>query len=978
MNRLLFLLTVTLWLTLPVLAEASSPDAATMRQWVEQFKQSERGPFERIRWFCADGTILPPKPSACSTHGGGVQHGEWNGSAKQIRGQGILLATVLSSVDPSDFIGKAARVNDLRQILLEKFLVRVDDGWVFHRARSAYRGALQIEDEQAAAYAIVIALLDDPNWQTPERFLLLREAVRLLPLDQDEQTTSKIRLMAVELADADASFMPLRVKLHGSPDEGDAHRVRAYAQKSANKVLADKFEVLADLLDKLYRPGSALPALKRLANASRQAQKSALDGVISQLANTKEEDADVRLEQLADLMVKWRMTVEAGKGRSADRLRLLQASLLLEGEVFALANQLSTASGVVRRRQLDQLMAMTRALYGIGLLSQRQMRAFAAESKGLQSHTDPIAINEYLTALRYLARVPQWAQRNLEFQFSSVIALWKPLTPLAGLMTQDRLRESPLLPFTRILDGLTSDAASLAGVSHLVFGKKMDRGIRPLNPGLRRGVLLPSPEPGEKFRPDGIYILPSTTHELPPVAGIITMGEGSSLSHVQLLARNMGIPNVVGEESLINIAVDHFGQRVVMAVSRRGSVTIARDDASWDHAFGREKAEDSLAIAVDLKRLNLEDESLHPLRDIRSDDSGRIVGPKAANLGELAAHYPDRVARGLAIPFGVFRHYLDQPIEPGGPSVFDWMRGEYAAIREIDDGELRETRTAALLSHLRRWITESDPGTAFRAQLKAALAETYGETISGLFVRSDTNVEDLPGFSGAGLNLTLANVVGMDALIEAIKRVWASPFSDRAYSWRQAHMRLPEHVYPAVLLLQSVNSDKSGVMVTADVDSGDRRWLTIVASEGVGGAVDGQSAEELRVNRSSGEVRLLAQASDPLRSNLAAAGGVERVAAAGSESLLAEGEIEQLRALADDVEQYFPSLRREAGAPLAADIEYGFVKGRLVLFQLRPFVENRAAAKNRVLLEMDRQAEAGMRNVQISLDEAQKMEGLVK
>ena len=47
----------------------------------------------------------------------------------------------------------------------------------------------------------------------------------------------------------------------------------------------------------------------------------------------------------------------------------------------------------------------------------------------------------------------------------------------------------------------------------------------------------------------GIYLLPETVSDLPPVAGILTRGEGSSLSHVQLLARNLGIPNVVvGEE----------------------------------------------------------------------------------------------------------------------------------------------------------------------------------------------------------------------------------------------------------------------------------------------------------------------------------------------------------------------------------------------------------------------------------------------
>jgi hypothetical protein len=102
-----------------------------------------------------------------------------------------------------------------------------------------------------------------------------------------------------------------------------------------------------------------------------------------------------------------------------------------------------------------------------------------------------------------------------------------------------------------------------------------------------------------------------------------------------------------------------------------------------------------------------------------------------------------------------------------------------------------------------------------------------------VFVRSDTNVEDLPGFTGAGLNLTVPNVVGFDAIVQAIQQVWASLFTERAYAWRQAHMDQPEHVYPAVLLLKTFDSEKSGVLVTTDVENGDRHWLSIAVSEGV-------------------------------------------------------------------------------------------------------------------------------------------------
>ena len=81
-----------------------------------------------------------------------------------------------------------------------------------------------------------------------------------------------------------------------------------------------------------------------------------------------------------------------------------------------------------------------------------------------------------------------------------------------------------------------------------------------------------------------------------------------------------------------------------------------------------------------------------------------------------------------------------------------------------------------------------------------------------MFVRSDTNAEDLPEFTGAGLNLTVPNQVGTQQIIQAIKNVWASPFTERAYDWRSRFLIGSEQVYPSVILMRAVPSDKSGVI----------------------------------------------------------------------------------------------------------------------------------------------------------------------
>ena len=260
----------------------------------------------------------------------------------------------------------------------------------------------------------------------------------------------------------------------------------------------------------------------------------------------------------------------------------------------------------------------------------------------------------------------------------------------------------------------------------------------------------------------------------------------------------------------------------------------------------------------------------------------------------------------------------------------------------------------------------------FRAGLQQALEKHIGpEGRYGVFVRSDTNVEDLPGFTGAGLNLTLPNVVGTDNLIKAIPRVWASPFTARAFAWRQSLMDKPEHVYPAVLLLKSVPNDKSGVMVTQDLDTGDRAVLSVAVNEGVGGAVDGQSAESLRIDTRDGSVRLLASATAVWRRMPAAEGGVAKLPVSGDQEVLEPEEIKQLIALAKELPERFPPITDDDGNPAPADIEFGFRDGKLQLFQIRPFLESRDRRGAGYLRDMDK-ALQGRMNKTVKMREVPK------
>jgi hypothetical protein len=922
------------------------------RAWIEEMKEADRGPFARIRWFCNDGSVLPPKAYACSSHGGGHQHGEWSDRTRTLREEGYLVANLLAGIDVDAFLADPGAPEHLAQILIERYLVGADDGWIFRRALF-YRGAIQEEDEREGARKLLRRLAVTEDW-VEHRFALLRTAVRMLPHGADNASVQKVRQMSASLSDRDAGFKPLRAKIHGAPAAGDAARVRDYAAGLPEEN-RPPYLGLADEIDRVYQ---AAPLQKELrANAAQYTAAPWLQELLTSAADELEADpsASGRFSVTAALLADLRRALPK-IGSAGARLDVLDLSLRAEGEHFRAAAELREMKDpVTRRGQLDYLAAAGKAAYGTGLVNARLLDELNRSLEALAGEEAPLG--RYQAELAYLGRVPGWGTQALRMPFYGSMEKLAEIEPMAMLFIQDQLRGSPLLFFSQVLDGLSRDANRLAGVKHRLFGETIGTGFTALNPGLASGVLHVEPDLSdlENFRPDGIYLLPETVSDLPPVAGILTQGEGNPLSHVQLLARNLGIPNVTVDGSMVERLQAHDGERVVLAVSPSGLVELSAWNDEWATVFEEASSEGGVVIRPDLDKLDLSVRRFLPLDDLRASDSGRTVGPKAAKLGELRSHYPGRVSQGVAIPFGLFRQEaLEQP-HPGGGTVFDWMAKTYRELEAMPAGDPeRAARTEAFRAELYDIILDTKPSSAFVEGLHAALREAFGdEDPPGVFVRSDTNVEDLAGFTGAGLNLTLPNVVGADNLMKSIARVWASPFTARAFAWRQSHMTAPEHVYTSILLLESVASDKSGVLVTQDIDTGAPDVISVAVNEGLGGAVDGQAAESLRIPLDGSPPRVLATATAPWRRVPDPAGGLQFLRSSGSDSVLQPAEIAQLIEFAKGLPTTFPPITDDEGNPAPADIEFGFLGGELRLFQLRPFLDSKAARGTGYLQRME-------------------------
>ncbi len=129
------------------------------------------------------------------------------------------------------------------------------------------------------------------------------------------------------------------------------------------------------------------------------------------------------------------------------------------------------------------------------------------------------------------------------------------------------------------------------------------------------------------------------------------------------------------------------------------------------------------------------------------------------------------------------------------------------------------------------------------AALPPSLAEPLLAAYAGLgvnravAVRSSATAEDLPDASFAGQQDTYLNIVGEDALLNAVKRCWGSLWTARAMAYRLRRNISPAQVSLAVVVQEMVQADAAGVMFTLNPVSGDRSEIVVNATWGLGEAL---------------------------------------------------------------------------------------------------------------------------------------------
>jgi phosphohistidine swiveling domain-containing protein len=198
-------------------------------------------------------------------------------------------------------------------------------------------------------------------------------------------------------------------------------------------------------------------------------------------------------------------------------------------------------------------------------------------------------------------------------------------------------------------------------------------------------------------------------------------------------------------------------------------------------------------------------------------------------------------------------------------------------------------------------------------------------------VRSSATAEDLPEMSFAGQQETFLNICGIEAVLEAVKKCWASLWTGRAIAYRSHQGIAPDTVAIAVVVQKLVLADAAGILFTADPVSGQRDRMLISASWGLGEAVVGGlvTPDSLTVEKVSGRI-LNHQITDKQVMTVRTIDGTEEQPVPvhlRQAQVLDDAAAAQLAVLGVQIEQLY-------NQPM--DIEWAWAEGQFFILQARP------------------------------------------
>src|SRR5260221_10729014 len=295
-----------------------------------------------------------------------------------------------------------------------------------------------------------------------------------------------------------------------------------------------------------------------------------------------------------------------------------------------------------------------------------------------------------------------------------------------------------------------------------------------------------------------------------------------------------------------------------------------------------------------------------------------MVGGKAANLGEL-------IHAGFAVPVG-FCVTTAAYVRVSSRAGLDTYLSGLEAVSPEESARLIELATA-----MRAALCQ----TPLQSEVIEAITSAYQSLSAGdpipVSVRSSATAEDLPEASFAGQQETFLNVIGIEAVLSAVQRCFASLWTDRATQYRASLGIAPGDVRLAVVVQRMVEAEVARVLFTANPLTGKRRQAVIDGNPGLGEAVvSGATNPDHFVVQTTGEIVERRLGDKQVLIQAAAGGGIQKIEAGPSpaRACLSDEQIRALVALGARVEALYETPQ---------DIEWAIdASGQIFLLQARP------------------------------------------
>ena len=300
-----------------------------------------------------------------------------------------------------------------------------------------------------------------------------------------------------------------------------------------------------------------------------------------------------------------------------------------------------------------------------------------------------------------------------------------------------------------------------------------------------------------------------------------------------------------------------------------------------------------------------------------------LVGGKGANLGEMTR-------TGLPVPPGFVLTIQAYALYLAHNGLSEKI-GQLVTNLDVDDTAALQ-RTASSIHEL--MLTGEMPDDVRRSVLDAYTSLRGTRDAEPLVaVRSSATAEDTGDFSFAGMFESFLNVRGEAELLDRVRACWASTFSARVLFYR-VKRGFPIEMPVAVVVQELVESEKSGVMFTADPATHDRTRIVIEAAWGFGEVVVGGQLVPDRYVLEKSSLRVLearVNEKDFMLARDRKKGSIVVINLAGdaraTARVLTDGELHRLGELAAKAEEHY-------GVP--QDLEFAIAGDSIFLTQTRP------------------------------------------